>query len=335
MDTLTTPEVAVLVGMIDTGGRSGRWWAQKARVIVALSTLEDGDWWNGPDVERLTGIPAAHARRLLLDLARQRVILRDGGGLEHEKLFWCEVNPDWRRWEVEWAFPLRDVEMRLEFARASWGRHPVDRLFARPAGARFHLRFAQLLARANAREIGSNGRFARNVARAQPITDSRAWRARKRAELAQGGLSLDVGDARGASSSVAPQEEEGMQHPAWRAVRHAYARAAGINTLYPKAKPTKALAALLAEHGPEPILEAIAQAPEGLGVATLVEWVGDRCEEPELATVTPLVDPAEVALKRRRLEQMIATYRENGDEPPESLVSALAAWQDEDVPQEA
>lgn len=334
MDPLSLSEVALLVGLVNGGGRSGRWWSQKARAILALATYLDGEWWNGPDVERLTGIPAAHARRLLLDLERQKVITRDGGHATRSKVFWCQVNPEWRSWEVEWSMPARDVELRLAFAREMWARQPLERLFSRPAGARSHRVIALLSARAFDRE---RAMFKAGIARgARAITEhgSRAVGARSRGRRSEEVSLLQRAATEISSYDPAAKaaEEEGRQAPGWAKVRWAYCQHVGKRAVW--GKPEAALARLVAAHGPDRVLEAIDQAPDELGVGLLVDELirvlalgPDDVEQ--LATVTPLPHPEELAERRRQLEQMVATYEAEGAPAPLSVVEELARWQDD------
>src|SRR3546814_4925415 len=122
---LSLPDVVQLMALVEPGGKSGCAWGTKSRMILALATYVDGGWFNAPDAARLTGISEGRARRLLAELADQRVIVRDGGHeAGRQKVFWCEVNPEWRRWEVAWSMPLRDVETRLAFNRSDRERQP-------------------------------------------------------------------------------------------------------------------------------------------------------------------------------------------------------------------
>lgn len=331
MDPLGTSDVALLVGMVKTGGRSGKWWAMKARAIIALATFTDGTWFGAPDVELLTGIPAPLARRILLELEQQHVIDRDGGHVARPQVFWCEVNPDWRRWEVEWSMSAREIETRLAYAGAKRAVQPLDRLFARPAGARFHRVRALLSARAFDRERALWTLQSARQQGAQRDPLARATGARKWPSHRQEVSLLAEADEHTSSSLDRAQEEEGKSHQQWGRVRATYARRVGDPALW--GEPAARLARLVAAYGPDRVLEGIERAPEGLGRRLLGEELERMLAlapdeaEAELATVTPLVDDATRRARVHNLEQMVATWRADGAEPPEELLAELARWQ--------
>jgi hypothetical protein len=335
MEPLGLPDIALLVGMVKTGRRSGKWWAMKARTILALATYVDGEWFNAPDVARLTGIEPPLARRILLELEQQHVLDRDGGPAARPQVFWCQVNPDWQRWEVEWSMSRREIEAVLAFNRATRARQPLDRLFARPAGARFWRVREQLSARAFEREKALWTIKSAREQGAQRDVDARARGARKGLTRRQE-VSLLRSDAAAESSSspVDPQEQEGLSHPRWGMVSAVFVRRAeGAKGLW--GTPKAHVARLLAEHGPERLLAVIDQAPDGFGPKLLAEEL-DRAlrldpDEP-LPDIIPGVTPLSDA-GREHLEQLVATYRADGGEAPEELLSELARWQDgvEDV----
>lgn len=331
MNPLEPADAAVLLSLVNPGGRSGLAWATKVRIIMPVAHVEGGDWWNAPDVAVATGVPVGTARRLLAELERQRVITRDG--VDGGKVFWVELDADWRRWEVEWSMPLRDVELRLEYARSRRSRSGLDRLLSRTLGARSHSVIARLCVRDNARLVAQNGRVIAHPGRAITRPGSRALGARKIGGLAKERSLLEAESDTGTSSSLVDRkEEEGKQHPKWGLVRSVYARTVGASAVY--GTPATKLAVLLATYGPDRLLAAIGAAPEGPGVALLVDELETMLQQtPEdeavLASVTPLVETDHSEERVAHLRRLVATYEEQGAEPPEGLVNELARCHDE------
>lgn len=331
---LALPDVVLLVGLIDPGGRSGRAWATKARIILALATYVDGEWFNAPDVERLTGIRRNRARELLNELEAQRVITRAGVAGDRSKVFWCDVNADWRRWEVEWSMELRDVELRLAFHRETRARQPIDRLFSRRLAPRLHSVIAVLRHRDNERQSGRPGPFSRYLGTAISEPGSRSLPPRKRGDRAKEVALLTGGSMQMTSSLIDPataaQEEEGRQHPGWHKVRAAYCAKVGVRVIY--GTPAATLARLLALHGDDALLGAITAAPDELGVGMLAEHLPELLAQgpldDELATVSSIEHEARRRSRVAHLEQLVATYRAEGAEPPEELLLELTQWQD-------
>lgn len=330
---LSLPDVVLLVGLIDPGGRSGRAWSTKARIILALATYVDGEWFNAPDVERLTGVRRNRARELLNELEAQRVITRAGVAGERSKVFWCDVNPDWRRWEVEWSMELRDVELRLAYHRETRVRQPVDRLFSRRLAPRLHSVIAVLRHRDNERQSARPGPFSRYLGTAISEPVSRLQAPRKRGVRAKEVALLAAEDGHVPSSlevEAAAQEEEGKQHPGWHGVRRAYCAKVGVRVIY--GAPAAALARAVATHGDQAVLAAIAAAPDELGVGLLADHLGELLEagplDDELATVSSIEHEARRRAQVANLEQLVATYRADGADPPEELLRELTRWQD-------
>jgi hypothetical protein len=324
-EPLALPDVVLLVGLVNPGGRS-RWaWGTKARIILALATYVDGEWFNAPDVERLTGVPRNHARELLAELEEQRVITRAGVAADgRSKVFWCEVNPDWRRWEVEWSMEPRDIELRLAFHREVRVRQPIDRLFSRRLAPRLHSVIAVLRHRDNERQTGLPGPFSRYLGTAISEPGSRSLAPRKRGVRAKEVALLQPEDAPTPSSlelEAAAQEEEGRQHPGWAKVRHAYCSKVGVRVVY--GAPATALAVLVGRHGDQAVLAAIDQAPDELGVQLLAQHLE------ELITLGPPPPPEPSPPPERWIPPEPPT-----DEERESVLEAIRAtrgrgWQDE------
>lgn len=326
---LSLPDVALLVAMVNPGGRSGRAWPTKARLILALATYPDGGWWNAPDAERLTGVPRNFARELLAELEAQRVIVRRGrDGHERSKVFWCELNPDWRRWVVEWALEERDVELRLGWNQTDRVRHPLERLFSRRIAPRYASVIAVLGHRDSERQRADLAPFSRYLGTANPDAPSRSLPPRFRRGGSPGGVLTGHGDEEISSSEAAGsavQEEEGRSHTGWPAVHRAYATKAGVRFLYRNSAPERALAALVAVHGDGPVLDAIGRAPDELGVRLLVDHLPELLAgEP---TEVPMLTAVDSAARVSHLERMIATYRAEGVAPPKDLLDELAQWQ--------
>jgi hypothetical protein len=335
MTPLTLPDVALLVGMIQPGGRSGRAWAYKSRIILALASFVDGDWFNAPDVERLTGIRRNFARELLGELEAQKVITRDGGPAgSSARVFWCELNADWRQWQVEWAFEQREVETRLAWTTAHRARSPLDRLFSRRVAPRFVSVIAVLGRRDNARMIEGFAPESRWHSTAISDHVSRRQAPRKTRDRSKEVSLLARADEEISSLDIAAQrqKEEGEAHPRWGMVRATYARKAGVRVVY--GGPAAALARLLAEHGHEALMVAIDQAPDELGVKLLVDELAHVLTHGPVPDLEPLPEPVPInaEAKRANLEQLVATYQQDGGEAPEELLAELARWQTERVP---
>lgn len=332
MNPLEAHEVAALLAMVRPGGRSGDNWPAKSRALLALCTYRDGDWLNAPDVEHWTGIPTSYARRLLVELERQRVIVRDGGHGPRAKVHWVEVQPDWRRWDVEWSVTLRDVEARMTHHRDRWVRPPLGRLFSRPIAARFHRVIALLERRDYARQNTRNGGFSRLPSGANREPESRLHRGAKNGSPAkESSLLGGVTESSSPDVGFAQEVAGGRSDERWQPVRHAYMAAVGAQWL--NGAPDELLAALVGRHGAEPVLEAIRRAPEGLGVKWLVDHLAGELARPvptvaELEAVTA-VDTTEIANRVFHLERMIATYESDGGEAPIELRDELTRWQNE------
>lgn len=137
-----------------------RVWRTKAKVVGLVGSRPGGDYWGGPNVANLVGISDGRARVILKELARDRVIWRDGG----PKIYWCELNPNVLGWlQVPWVEGVNHLELRRRLAEhhSQAFLDPAERLSARPLHKRCHIASARLTTTDRTAEQGDSEAYAR------------------------------------------------------------------------------------------------------------------------------------------------------------------------------
>jgi hypothetical protein len=348
---ISPADVSALLSMIEPS------WASRVPVVQAIASIEGGDWWSAPDVADLTGRTPGRARQQLAELAEARVILRDGG--TGGRKFWCEVNPDWRRWDVPWRHPVRVVRQKLADIRERRSASALQRFIASPK----HSRYAELTASLGTRDTAQKEAAEIALSRVLRARDNaiRPTPHRERRGSRSGGA---VSRAHGTRDKSAPaQEEEYYSRGPERATdtppptdppraptaadlkdfalaRNAvYARSiSGPRGKFLSGGPAEQLKVLIIYSGIDAVLVGIEKVEAGIHQPPrFVEHLADVVlgGGQELPLTVETAGQARLSLLEdlKRVQQMVGEYRLVEVEPPDDLLAEeaqlLAAIEDQ------
>lgn len=341
-EPISTADVSALLSMIEPS------WAANAPVVQAIAAIEGGDWWTAPDVADLTGRTPGWCRKLLAKLSEARVVLRRGSG-PNGKRFWCEVNPEWQRWQVPWRHPLRVVRQKLADIRERRSIPALQRFIASPMHSRSAEINALLCSRDNAQKEALEAALSRlhgsrdNASGPKPIATPRS---RDRGAGYRDSMGVAINPPPASSSSTyssrstepsttqAPEGPPEDQAPdvdrgeLARARTAVLARCLGPNGRRPYLAPKLAtqLQRLLAHAGVDEVLAGVEKIETGIHqpygfLEHLVDVVlaGDQLTLVDVAE-DPAVARLRLETKLASVRQQIANYRAIEAEVPDDLL---------------